>query len=184
MSVYTYKIIHEEQEATLVFQTLRHGEVSVSFRCIPIPNGGTGLVYDCFNLAAGKEMQQVSDENEFAEDLATIMYLLENPTGATSDIFIDTFDAFINQHIQKYGRIVDVDLSSAISQITISVDALAKTEPKRGSVNENGKRRLLEMFLERAEQKFGDFLYLTRHVRTPYGLQPQLISFNEFKKNL
>ena len=180
MPTYNYKIIHEKQEATLVFQTYRHGEVRLTFRCIPFPSGWTGLVYDCFNLTFGKEMQQISDENEFAEDLAKIMYLYDHPIGATSDFLIDTFDAFVSQHIQQYGRIVDVDLSSTISQMTIALDALAKTE----RINEQGKQRLLELLMARAEQKFGDFLYLTRYARTPYGLQPQLVSFNEFKKNL
>lgn len=189
MNSLSYNIFHKGQEASLVFQTSYYGEVSISFRCVTAPNGGTGLVYDCFNATIGREMQQISEEKEFAEDLAKIIHLLENALlkkmqGATSDFLFDAFDAVINLHIQQYGRIVDTDLYSTISQMTIAVDLLGRKEPKGKPLDEQAKRRLLESFMARVEQKFGNYLYLTTYARTPSGLQPQLISFNDFKKNL
>ncbi len=167
MNSVSYNIIHTGQKTTLVFQTSYYGEMSISFRCVATPDGGTGLVYDCFNATIGREMQQISDEKEFAEDLAKIIHHLENALlkkmhGATSDFLFDAFDAVIHLHIQQYGRIVD----------------------KGRPLDEQTKRSLLESFMARVEQKFGNYLYLTRYARTPYGLQPQLISFNDFKKNL
>lgn len=189
MNSVSYNIIHTGQKTTLVFQTSYYGEMSISFRCVATPDGGTGLVYDYFNATIGREMQQISDEKEFAEDLAKIIHHLENALlkkmhGATSDFLFDAFDAVIHLHIQQYGRIVDTDLYSTISQMTIAVDLLGRQEPKGRPLDEQTKRSLLESFMARVEQKFGNYLYLTRYARTPYGLQPQLISFNDFKKNL
>lgn len=188
MTTQNYRIIHGGQETTLVFQTSGYGEVRMTFRNVTTPDGGTGLVYDCFNAMIGREMQQISDEREFAEDLAKVIHLLENAlfkkmSGTTSDFLFDAFDTAINGHIQQYGRIVDTDLYSTIAQMTIAIDSLGQKEPKGRPLDGQAKRRLFESFMARTEQKFGDYLYLTRYARTPYGLQPQLISFNEFKKN-
>lgn len=188
MTTITYRIIHGMQETTLAFTTFGYGEVRITFQNITTPDGGIGVVYDCYNAMTGRAMQQISDEKEFAEDLARIIQLLENSLekkilGATSDFLFDAFDTAINNHIQKYGRIVDTDLYSTISQMTIAIDSLGQKEPKGRPLDEQTKRRFFESFMERTEQKFGTYLYLTKYTHTPYGLQPYLISFNELKNN-
>lgn len=184
MSTISYKLLHSGTNATIVFQSLHHGEIHMTFKCVNLPNGNNGLVYDCFNATIGREMQQVSDENEFAEDLSCIMYLYENQTRTKQDLIIGTFDTIISKHIRQYGRIVDTDLYSTIAQMTITLNALAQKEPNSTTLNEQGKRGIIEMLIARVEQNFGNYLYVTQYARTPLGLLPRLISFNDFKKNL
>lgn len=184
MATLSYKILHSGTEATLVFQSISHGEVRVAFKCINTPDGSKGLVYDCFNATIGRTMQQVSDENEFANDLSYIIYLYENHGFTDGDFLIGTFDAIIDKHIRQYNRIVDTDLYSTIAQMIIALNALVQKEPNGIPLNEHGKHNILEMLMIRAEEKYADFLYVTQYARTPFGLQPHLISFNDFKKNL
>ena len=184
MISYSYKIRHSGDEVTIVFQTSRHGDVSLAFKYKNMPDGNNYLWYDCFNLSVGKEMQAFSEEEELAQDIATIMYLCENPSGSHKDFIIDAFDIYISNHIRQFGRIVDTDLCSTIAYIGIVLNALAQNEPNGEPITEEGKMNLLEMLMARTEQKFGDYLYLTRYHRTPRGLQPYLVSLNDFKNNL
>ena len=66
----------------------------------------------------------------------------------------------------------------------IVLNALAQNDPNGETITDEGKMNLLEMLMARAEQKFSEYLYLTRYHRTPHGLQPFLVSFNDFKNNL
>ena len=184
MVSYSYKIVHSGDEATIVFQTIRHGDVSIVFKYKKMPDGNNYLWYDCFNLSIGKEMQAVSEEEEFAHDISTIMYLCENPSGPHQNFIINAFDIYLSNHISQFGRIIDTDLCSTIAYIGIVLNALAKNEPNGEQITEEGKKNLLKMLMARTERKFGDYLYLTRYNRTPRGLQPYLISFNDFKNNL
>ena len=184
MVAYSYKINHRGDEATIVFQTSRHGEVSIVFKYKNMPDGDNYLWYDCFNLSIGKEMQAFSEEEELAHDIATIMFLCENPSGLNQDFIINAFDTYISDHIHQFGRIIDTDLCSTIAYMGICLNALAQKEPNGEPITQEGKMQLLDMLMARTEQKFGDYFYLTRYSRTPMGLRPYLVSFNDFKKNL
>ena len=184
MASYDYRITYSGNQANLVIQTLRHGEVLIKFKFVNMPDGSKGFCYDSFNLTIGQEMQTISDEEELANDISSIMYLYENPKGEKRDFIIDTFDEVVTKHIKQYNRIVDTDLSSTIAYMGIALNALAQKEPNGTTITQEGKMHLLEMLMVRTEQKFGNYLYLTRYHRTPQGLQPYLISFNELKKNL
>lgn len=184
MAALNYTIQHNGAEATIIFQSLHHGKVQINVKCVRTPDGNKGFVYDCVNATIGREIQQISLETDFVNDLSYIIYLYENSVGTKQDYINGTFDAVINKHIRQYGRIVDTDLYTTIAQMTIGLNALAQNEPNGVPLNEHGKLKLLKMLLARAEQKYGNFLYLTQYELTAYGLQPHLISFNDFKNNL
>ena len=90
----------------------------------------------------------------------------------------------MSNHIHQFGRIVDTDLCSTIAYLGIVLNALAQNEPNGKTITQEGRMNLLDMLMARTEQKFGDYLYLTKYHRTLRGLQPYLVSFNEFKNNL
>ena len=184
MSSYDYNITYSGNQATLIVHTLRHGDVRLVFDYLQMPDGSKSYNYDCFNLAARQEMQALSDEEELAHDISTIMYLYEHLSGPNQDFLIDTFDTVISNHIRQFGRLIDTDLCSTIAYMGLCLNALAEKEPNGEPMTQEGKNRLLNVLFARTEEKFGDYFYLTRYSRTPMGLKPYLVSFNEFKKNL
>ena len=187
MAAYSYKINHTGDKSTIVFHTNSHGEVTLVFKYKGMPDGNNYLWYDCFNLAIGKEIQAVSEEEELAHDISTIMYLFESfehYPGSNQDFFFNVFDIYMSNHIHQFGRIVDTDLCSTIAYLGIVLNALAQNEPNGKTITQEGRMNLLDMLMARTEQKFGDYLYLTKYHRTLRGLQPYLVSFNEFKNNL
>lgn len=183
MASYNYIITHSGNYATITIQTNRHGDVRLEFKFTDMPNSSKGLFYDSFNLTLGQEMQTISDEEELAQDISTIIYLFETTAGPNRDFIIETFDIVISKHIKQYGRLVDTDLCSTIAYMGIALNALAQKEPNGTTITQEGKMHLLEMLMARAEHKFGNYLYLTKYSRTPHGLQPYLVSFNDFKKS-
>ena len=97
MSSYDYNITYSGNQATLIVHTIRHGDVRLVFDYLQMPDGSKSYNYDCFNLAARQEMQALSDEEELAHDISTIMYLYEHLTGPNQDFLIDTFDTVISK---------------------------------------------------------------------------------------
>jgi hypothetical protein len=185
MDSFDYRITHIGDRATILFQTPRHGEMSMEFKFIDMPDGSKGLYYDSYNVALGQDMQTISDEEELAEDISLIINLLDKKDNPTYDIsLIDTFDTIIEKHISQYGRLVDTDLCSNIAYIGLALKALSAKDPNGATFGPVHRGRLLEMLMGRAEQKFGDYLYLTKYSRTPFGIKPYLVSFNYLKKNL
>lgn len=185
MECFNYKITHSGNQATIVFQAPRHGEISMVFKYVETPDGSKGLCYDCFNLALGQDMQAVSAEEELAQDISLIINLIDNTDNPANDInIIDTFDAIIEKHISQYGRLVDTDLCSNIAYIWLALKSLSEKDSNGETFGPVRRICLLEMLMGRAEQRFGDYLYLTRYSNTPSGIRPYLVSFNEFKKNL
>lgn len=142
------------------------GNVVINVVTSITPTGSRGVMYDCFLIAANKWLQQGLEESEFISDMKNIISLASD--GLTSK---EIMKLLLKQHISANGRLLDSDLCTYISELYLAQTALT------GYCNRDV---LLDEMMQVAERNFGDCLFITMYQRVGIGLQPYLVTFEEF----
>ena len=156
-------------QLVLVFSTCK-GHATVVVDTAPGPGGRRGVMYDCFMVALNRWMQQGMEESEFIDDMKKVMGYVAS--GKTSQ---ETMNLLLREHISDKGRLIDSDLCTYISELYLATKAL------NGSCN---RQVLLDEMMQVAERNFGNNLYITQYRRVGMGLQPYLVSFSDFVRNV
>lgn len=153
----------------LTFSTAK-GEYIVKAKSVNGPNGAKGVMYDCFLVALGQWQQQGMSENDFIKDMEKVINLIVGGNDNKS-----VMKTLLRQHISKSGRLIDTDLCTYISELYLALIAI------KGSCNRDV---LLDQMMQVAEQEFGNKLYITKYKRSAYGIQPYLVTFADFARNV
>lgn len=154
------------------------GEIVVTADSITSPNGDKGVGYNCYLLAAGRWLTQGMDEAEFISDITKVISLIADQP-LPRDVN-KVADSLLKEHINQNGRLIDSDLCTYISEVFLGLNAFSEKETGK-SLSLKWRDKLLEMMFTYAEQHFASYLYITQYRRTPFGLQPILVNFKEFK---
>ncbi|MBP9984534.1 MAG: hypothetical protein KBF13_05370 [Prevotella sp.] len=152
----------------LTFNTKR-GEATVNVSSVKGPNGQKGVMYDCFLIAAKRWMQQGMEEDDFISEMKKV--IKDVADGLSSN---QIMCSLLQKHIAEKGRLVDTDLCTYISELHLAQTAV------NGTCDRN---ELLDQMMQVAEKNFSSNLFITMYRQSPMGLQPYLVSFNNFVKN-
>ena len=166
------KSIKKEYVGNMVYLTFpaSNGAFTIKVKSVDGPGGAKGVMYDCFLIALGQWQQQGMGENDFIQDMEKVVNMVANGMDNKN-----VMEKLLNQHIAQSGRLIDTDLCTYISELYLAIIAI------KGSCNRN---LLLDQMMQVAEQEFGSSLYITNFKRSAFGLQPYLVSFADFAKNI
>lgn len=113
-------------------------------------------------------MKNVTDIDYFVGKIDRAVNLLNE--GKSLDVVLNTL---IREHINQHGRIIDTDLMMMTNVLELVIIAA------HGKVNSETLRlQSAGIAMNQYEDKF----FITVYHRTPFGIQPDLISANEFMK--
>ena len=143
--------------------------ISIEVDSVNAPNGSKGVLYDCFLVALGQWHKQGMSEEDFIKDMSNVINLV---TSGHSDE--EVMDTLLSEHISSFGRLIDTDLCTCISEMQMVLSAL----------NRNCNRNdFFNRMMQYAQNRFGDKLFITNYKNTGLGLQPYLVSYKEFIKS-
>lgn len=143
--------------------------ISIEVDSVNAPNGSKGVLYDCFLVALGQWHKQGMSEGDFIRDMSNVINLV---TSGHSDE--EVMDTLLSEHISNFGRLIDTDLCTCISELQMVLSALNRSSDRND---------LLNRMMRYAQNRFGDKLYITKYKNTGMGLQPYLVSYKEFSKS-
>ena len=123
-----------------------------------------GVLYDCYIVAISQWQLQSLEEPEFVKDITEVISLLDK--GYSKD---DVMKQLIKDHINKYGKLVDSDLCTFISELYLALTAFD---------GHCDRDILLKNMMKVAEQNYADKMYLTKYRMSGFGLEPYLVPFN------
>lgn len=149
----------------LTFPTSK-GDFTIKANSVGGPGGTKGVKYDCFIVALGQWQQQGMGEDDFIHDMEKVVNLVAD--GNNNKTVMETL---LKQHIAQFGRLIDTDLCTYISELYLALIAI------NGSCNRN---ELLDQMMQVAERGFGSKLFITQYRRSAFGIQPYLVSFADF----
>lgn len=151
----------------ITFQTPKGNRV-IECDTMQTPDGDIGVVYDCYSIFLNRIMKNVTDIDYFVGKIDRAVNLLNE--GKSLDVVLNTL---IREHINQHGRIIDTDLMMMTNVLELVIIAA------HGKVNSETLRlQSAGIAMNQYEDKF----FITGYHRTPFGIQPDLISANEFMK--
>lgn len=163
-SKYSNGILHE---GILYLRFLNENiDITVDVRRVCAPNGGFGVMYDCYNMALRQWIQQGIGETEFTVDMTRIVSLFTR--GLNSE---DVMKTMLKQHIAERGRLIDSDFCTYVTELYLV------SEKINGHCDRN---IFFDKMLQVAESNYKKNFFVTMYKRTGMGLQPYLISYKDY----
>lgn len=114
----------------------------------------------------------ICKDEDFWNDIAAFFSYYHE----SSDFFSGLYNSVIGtlgEHIEKYGRLVDTDISTISSEFILFTEAIYKVRVFR-ELQESEKEILFDNSLGFAVEHFGDYIYITKYKMTAYGVEPYL----------
>ena len=87
-------------------------DITVDVKRVCAPNGGFGVMYDCYNMALHQWVQQGIGETEFTVDMTRIVSLFTRESKPE-----DVMKTVLKQHIAEKGRLIDSDFCTYVTEL-------------------------------------------------------------------